>query len=135
MAQEILVKESLEKEKFEAGKELLKRLAKTDFKVLAAFWLWIKERNEWELVIASPWVNQNGSLNAYRKIDDIFFGEPSPISDFEFTNLHVMDTTKPLIKALRTYAKEHHTNLAGKRLKDHWFGDVSIDDAYLYFVK
>jgi hypothetical protein len=135
MAQEILVKEALEEKKIEAGRELLKRLAKTDFKVVAALWLWTTERPEWELIVASPWVNKNGPLEAYRKIDDIFFGEPRPISEFDFTNIYAMDTSKPLIKALRNYAKKKKIDFTGKRLKDYWLDDVSVDDAYVYFVK
>jgi len=61
MAQEILVKEPLEEKKIEAGKELLARLAKTDFKVAAALWLWTTERPYSDLVIASPWIKKTAS--------------------------------------------------------------------------
>jgi len=135
MAQEILVKEPLEEKKIEAGKELLNRLAKTDFNVTAALWLWSTERPYWDLVIASPWIKKNGLSKAYRKIDDIFFGAPRPISEFEFTSIYAMDTAKPLIKALRNFAKQKKADLSGRRLKDYWLDDVSVDDAYVYFVK
>ncbi|MDZ7361791.1 MAG: hypothetical protein ONB46_13855 [candidate division KSB1 bacterium] len=82
MAQEILVKAALEKEKIEAGKELLQRLAKTDFKVAAALWLWRLERPRWKLVIASPMVNKKGLLEAYNFIDTVY-GKPRPIPDSE----------------------------------------------------
>lgn len=135
MAQEILVKEPLEEKMIAAGKELLQRLAKTDFKVVAALWLWTTERPEWELVIASPWVNKNGPLKAYRKIDDIFYGPPRPISEFDFTNIYAMDTAKKLIKGLRKDAKKKNADFTGQRLRNYWLDDVSMDDAYIYFVK
>jgi hypothetical protein len=40
MAEEILVKEPLEKEMIEAGNELIRRLAKNEINVVAALWLW-----------------------------------------------------------------------------------------------
>jgi len=46
-----------------------------------------------------------------------------------------MDTAKPLIKALRNFAKQKKADLTGRRLKDYWLDDVSVDDAYVYFVK
>ncbi|MCI0692565.1 hypothetical protein L0337_11250 [candidate division KSB1 bacterium] len=135
MAQEILVKEPLEKEKVEAGKELLSRLAKTDFKIAAALWLWSAERPRWKLILASPAVSQKGVREAYNNIDNALYGKPHRISELELPDVHPMDTTKPLIKALRAHARKYHTNLAGERLKEYWLGDVSIDDAYVYFVK
>jgi hypothetical protein len=43
MATEILVKDPLEKEWIDGGQELLNRLAKADFKIVAALWLWERE--------------------------------------------------------------------------------------------
>ena len=135
MAQEILVKEILEKEKIEAGKELLQRLAKTNFKVAAAFWLWRVERPRWKLIIASPLISQRGLREALNKIDDAIYGKPHRIPELELLDISPMDTNKPLIKALRARAKKYHTDMAGERLKEDWVGDVSVEDAYVYFVK
>jgi hypothetical protein len=135
MVQEILVKEPLEKEKIEAGKELLLRLAKTDFKVVAALWMWNVQRPRWRLILASSSVGQKGLRQAYGKIDDALYGKPHRIAEVDLADVHPMDTTKPLIKALRAHAKKYHTDMAGKRLDGYWLGDVSVDDAYVYFVK
>jgi len=135
MAQEILVKEILEKEMVKAGKELLQRLAKTDLKITAALWLWASERNRWRLVIASPWVNKNGPLETYDKIRAVLYEKTDPVRGLPLMDIQVMETTAPLIKALRVYAKKYQTDLAGERLKDYWLGDVSVDDSYVYFVK
>jgi hypothetical protein len=135
MAQEILVKEVLEKEKIEAGQELLRRLAKTDFKVAAALWLWRIERPRWKLILASPAINKNGIRAAYDKIDEALAGMSQRIPELDLVDIHPLATNKPLIKALRARAKKYHTDMAGERLKEDWIGDVSIDDAYVYFVK
>jgi hypothetical protein len=134
MAQEILVKAALEKEKIEAGKELLQRLAKTDFKVAAALWLWRLERPRWKLIIASPMANKNGLREAYNRIDEVY-EKPRPIPELDLMDIYPMETTESLIKALRAQARKYHTDMAGERLEGYWLGDVSIDDAYVYFVK
>lgn len=135
MAEEILVKSALEKERIKAGKELLQRLTKTDLKVKAALWLWRAERPRWKLILASPFVNKKGQLEAYNKIDQTLYGDLGQIPDLEVSDIKPMATNKPLIKALRSHAKKYQSDLAGKRFEQYWLGDVAIDDAYIYFVK
>lgn len=135
MAQEILVKDVLEREKIAAGKDLLQRLSQTDFKIVAAFWLWTMERNEWRLVVSSPWQDKHGPLKSYRKIRETLAQPPELIAQLRLPEVLALDTKKPLIKALRAYAKKYRTNLAGERLRDYWLDHVSVDDSYIYFVK
>jgi hypothetical protein len=134
MAQEILVKEALERGKIEGGRKLVQRLFKTEIKPVAAFWLWRAESLEWWLVIASPWLDKQES-RGYRKIDAIISGKDDPIPELQPLDISILDTRTPLIKGLRAHARKHHTNLAGQRFRGTWFGDVSVDDAYVYFVK
>jgi len=135
MAQEILVKEALERDKITAGGKLLQRLIKTEIKPVAALWLWRAESSVWWLVLASPWIDKQGPRKAYRKIDAVISSKEDPIPELHPLDISVSDTREPLIKGLRAHAKKHHTNLAGERFRDAWFGDVSVDDAYVYFVK
>lgn len=135
MATEILVKDPLEKEWIDGGKELLKRLARTDFKVVAALWLWERERPHWQLVLASPFVTQNGTREAHHKIWEALREKPHPFLEWELMDVHAMATTEPLIRALRSQAKKYNTDLAGRRLREYWVGDMAVDDAYIYFVK
>jgi len=134
MAQEIVVKEFLTERMIEAGEELIYRLAKTDLKLVAAFWAWHIESNEWRLTLSSPWINKHGPQKAYRKIDEAL-ATPVPISGLKPLDMSARETSDPLIKALRAHARERHTNLAHTRLKDHWFGDESVNDFYIYFIK
>ncbi len=134
MAQEILVKEALTEKMIEAGAELIQRLAKTDFKLVAALWLWHVEPAEWWLTLSSPWIDKHGLNKAYRKIDEAL-SKPEPISGLKPLDISAVETNAPLIKALRDYAKERHTNLVNTRLKYLWFGDGAVDEAYIYFVK
>jgi len=134
MAEKILVKEALEREKIEAGSKLVQRLAKTEIKPVAALWLWRAESLEWWLVIASPWLDKQGS-RGYRKIDAMISSKDDPIPELQPLDISVLDTRTPLIKGLRAHARKHRTNLAGQRFRGTWFGDASVDDAYVYFVK
>jgi len=134
MAQEILVKEALTEKMIEAGDELIQRLAKTDFKLVAALWLWHVEPAEWWLTLSSPWIDKHGLNKAYRKIDEAL-SRPVPIAGLNPLDISAVETNRPWIKALRVHAKERRTNLANTRLRYFGFGDDSVDDAYIYFVK
>ncbi len=133
MATEILVKDPLEKEMIEGGRELVLRLARTGFNVSAALWLWNRERPYWRLLIASPAVKKSLD-DAYQKIGDALREKP-PFPNWEMTRIQPLTNSEPVIKALRSQAKKYRTNMAGERLKESWLGDVSFDDAYIYFVK
>jgi hypothetical protein len=135
MCEKILIKEVLEREKIEAGSKLVQRLAKTEIKPVAAFWLWRAESLEWWLVIASPWIDKQGPIKAYRKIDAMIASKDDPIPELQPLDISVSDTREPLIKGLRAYARKNRTNLAGRRFRGTWFGDAPVDDAYVYFVK
>ncbi len=76
-----------------------------------------------------------GESAVRNRIDDPLYGKSGQIPDLELTDINPMATTKPLIRALRAQAKKSKTELAGERLEDYWLGDVSVDDAYVYFVK
>lgn len=133
MATEILVKEPLEKEMIEGGRELVQRLMKTSFKVSAALWLWNREKPYWRLLIASPSA-QKKLQEADHKISAALYEKP-PFPNWELTDIYSVTNSEPLIKAFRSHAKKYKTNMADKRFKESWFGDVSLEDSYIYFVK
>ena len=135
MVTEILVKEPLEREMIEGGSELLKRLEKSGIKATVAFWLWSSETGRWELVISSPWVNKLGAIESFRQLHGIYYGTSGPIAGLKLLQIDLAETNRPLIKALRAEAKKYHKDFAGERLKGAWFGDVHLEDAYIYFVK
>jgi hypothetical protein len=52
----------------EAGKNLLKKLDKAEFKVQAALWLYMSEPEEWRLIFASPIIDDEGPKKAYEEV-------------------------------------------------------------------
>jgi len=58
----------LVKEIIDDGKELIEALDETQFEVKAAMWFYQADSDEWRLLIASPYVEENGPKKAYNLI-------------------------------------------------------------------
>ncbi|MEK7395463.1 MAG: hypothetical protein AAB116_00865, partial [Candidatus Poribacteria bacterium] len=54
----------------EGGKRLLKALDEAGINVPGAFWLYFPESEEWRLVFVMPKIKKEGSLKAYKLIDN-----------------------------------------------------------------
>jgi hypothetical protein len=68
MAEDAVVKEQLTGAMIEAGAELTLKLDEMGVPVVAAFWLFVPELNEWRLQFASPDVSSRGPREVYDKI-------------------------------------------------------------------
>lgn len=135
MAGEILVKEPLTREMIEAGEELLRRLKSISFDVVAAFWIYTSEVNEWRLALAWPEVDQKGPREAYLMIWQVLYGESEPIAELDLPTLTVLSPKETLVRTLAG-ANQHLTllNLGRHRLSDFYLNDVHVEDLYLYFI-
>src|SRR5213080_3706035 len=114
MAEEILVKEYLTKEMIEAGKELLHRLETANFEVVAAFWLYYSEAQEWRLTLAWPLVDKEGPRKAYEKIGEVLDQAGNKISGLGLLNVTVVSPNNTLVRALASASDL--IALQGKRL-------------------
>lgn len=63
-----MLKTVLVKELIDEGARLLQELDRRDYPVPQAFWLYLPESDYWRLVMASPLVDQQGPLAAYRDL-------------------------------------------------------------------
>lgn len=133
MAEEILVKEPLTREMIEAGAELLRRLDEIDLDVVAAFWFYTSETNKWKLMLACPSVDTEGQKAAYGKIWDVLYGRPDGVPGIESTDTVVLSPSETTVKALA--GVNRLGNLTNKRLPRSNFGDIYVEDIYVYFVK
>jgi hypothetical protein len=61
-----MVKEALVDSKIDAGRRLTKSLENAKLRVAASLWFFDTESNRWQLVIASPAVDQEGPAGVYR---------------------------------------------------------------------
>ena len=55
----------------QAGKGLLDLLDETEFDVRVAAWIYNREEDEWKFTLASPFIEKNGALTAFRLLQTL----------------------------------------------------------------
>jgi hypothetical protein len=131
MAEEPLVKESLTEEMKKAGADLTRKLDEAKWPVVASFWLFIAEENEWKLFLASPKLVSDGPKNAYEAISDALSTLREHFPTLE--SISVMPPNHELVRALRSAIQTGWT-IGGIRFSKNTINGRFIDDAYLYRV-
>ena len=58
-------------EQIESGKQLIDKLNDDRFEVQVAFWARLTDEEKWYLYLASPFVDDNGPTEAYRRVFDV----------------------------------------------------------------
>jgi hypothetical protein len=115
----------------EGGKRLLKALDESGINVPGAFWLYFPEAEEWRLVFVMPKVKKEGSLKAYRLIDNELRKLDS-ISDMLSLHVTVRDPSDDLIKAMRKAIKTEPDAIEDIFWDKRPVNGVYIDGAYIY---
>src|ERR1700730_19004979 len=82
----------------EAGKKLIEALDVSDFRVKAAFWLYLEESEEWRLYIATPLVKEYGPREVYSRVLKVL--KESKISSIDLSEISVIDTADGLVTVL-----------------------------------
>jgi hypothetical protein len=131
MAEEVVVKEPLSTQRIVAGKKLVELLDGNDFEVVAAFWLFSAQSNNWRLMIASPLVERDGPQSVYRRIHTMVSMIPDEFPWLNLGNITVLSPEDNLVQLLR---KAVHTDKGfyGIQFSRSRINDVFIDDAYIY---
>jgi hypothetical protein len=121
----------LVEDQIEDGRRLMARLVAEGFKVTAASWIWDSEDGQWYLFLASPVVDHEGEIKAYRRVHLLMGQMPQPFS------LHPLDVkviekadpiTKDVVAFRDRYAGRSPTWFRGTRL-----GELAIEAAaYVY---
>src|SRR6476660_1045033 len=112
MAKEILVRDYLTTEMIEAGSDLFRLLDAAKFEVVAAFWLYYPEAEEWRLTLAWPEMNEKGPREAYERIGKTLDKAPEPKLDL--LNITVVSPDNTIVRALAS--ANNLAALSGKRL-------------------
>ena len=131
-----MVKTSLVEADFLAGRRLLLALfypsqpGQVPFPVKAAFWLYYAESEEWRLVIATPLVDEQGSLKTYSQLQPVLFSiQPS---DLSLQNIAVRSNSDPLVKAFRRALRMAPGSSDLRFPKGTVEGRTYIEGAYVY---
>jgi len=127
MATTVLVERDIQE-----GKDLIEALDKTEFKVDASLWFYSSDSDEWRLLIASPFVEENGPRKSYGFIRSVL-AQPSPPSGISLKNVSVLSPKNQLIKLLKT-AISTGPDIAGIRFTRNVINNTLIEDAYIYRI-
>lgn len=115
----------------EFGKQLTQQLKDTGFPFEGAFWLYDEEADDWRLVVVTSLLDEEGRLEAYRRLTQVIPG--SRWSSLRL-NLTVMSPQNPTFTALKkTFA--NGKSVEGVRLQHQVVNGVLIPAAYLYEIR
>jgi len=131
MADEPLVKEPLTEEMINAGAELTRRLDEANWLVVASFWYFVPEQNQWKLIFASPRLLSDGPAQAYYAIR-----RASPALREQFPSLKQIYVVPPDDEVVEALGLAVHTGwtISGIRFSRNTINGRFIEDAYLYRI-
>lgn len=133
MAKETLVREHFTNEMISDGEELLRRLESRGVKLVAAFWLYLSEAEEWRLTLVSPQVDSQGPRSLYNTIREALQETPNgKASSLELLNITVLSPNDTIVRALAS--ANDLVALSGKRLSESRFNGIYVQDVYIYFI-
>ncbi|MBI3209102.1 MAG: hypothetical protein HYZ37_09420 [Candidatus Solibacter usitatus] len=133
MVENTVLKEQLTGEMIEAGAKLIQDLDEQGVVFPVAVWYFLSERNQWQLVFASPLVRSMGSRGFYEKISEARKALGVLADALPLFSTRVMDTSDRLPKNLLTGL---HTGpgLSRIRLSREVIDRHFIDDALVYRI-
>ena len=128
-------------DQIEAGKRLMLALEANGFEIRLAFWAKPSDEMRWYLYLASPFVSQNGPLEAYRFVLDVMKNHLD--LGIEFFDIKVLGLDDSLTKAGLAVMKPRVVSspfavnpprpFAGMtRFNGTTLGGLSIDGAVFY---
>lgn len=131
MAEETLVKEALTEEMKKAGAELTRKLDEAKWPVVASFWYFVPDDNQWKLILASPKLEAEGPKHSYEEISKA----ASTLRHY-FGSLEFISVVAPHHDVVRTLGSAIQTgwSIKGIRFSKNVINGHFIDDAYVYRV-
>jgi|GEM_PF-5025220 len=93
--------------RFDQGWELIKALDAAGFPIKAAFWSPVDGAEDWRLFIASPLVDQQGSLKAYQFIQAVLAKLPAngrPVAKLALSDISVIGLKSNLFREVKARA-------------------------------
>ncbi len=126
-----MVKELLVEDRIEAGKLLTESLDKANLQIVASFWIFDSEANEWRLMLATRLVDEEGPTKTLRKIQTLLHKNQALGRVLDLRDIYLAgpedQIVKDLRKGLRTGKKFKGLRLTGGVVGGHF-----VEDAYVY---
>ncbi len=147
MAEESVVKEQLLSEAIGAADKLTMALRRrSDFELVASFWLYTSDENRWRLFIATPLFDSQGPLFVYNLIQNILAENWDMSLIFRLHSISAQSPNHPVVKALRSLGpleikdlpptpRPSPTVRAPRRIAHSRVQDVFVEDALIYFLQ
>ncbi|HXU36076.1 MAG TPA: hypothetical protein VN937_06900 [Blastocatellia bacterium] len=101
------------------------------FRIKAAFWWYLPEASEWRLFIATPLVDEEGPLQAFRDINTVLASRLDLHSDISLQNISVLSPKDPIIKAINK-AMKILPDREGARFTRSTLNGTFVEDAFVY---
>lgn len=123
-------KKALEERDIKEAEKLIKALDKSKFKVRAAMWFYLTDSDEWRLIIASPFVEENGPKWAYNFVQKEL-ARLTPHLNITLKDISVLSPKDELIKILRKGIRIG-PGISGIRFSRNVINNILIEDAYIF---
>jgi hypothetical protein len=117
----------------EGGKRLIEALEQVHFRIQAALWLYDPEAFVWQLIIATPLVDERGPRYTYTEIQKVMRSMTPPLS-ISLEDISVLSPADNLIKLLGK-AVRVPSGLPGVRFTRNTINSKYIEDAYSYRIR
>ena len=111
------------------GAELTKELDRGGWPVVASFWLYDAEINQWKLVLASPVVEEHGPRAGYRRVSRRWMPSTRPS---RWVVSPSSPPAIPIVHALASSAYARGESVEARRVSRTMVNREFVDDAYLY---
>lgn len=131
MAEATVVKEALDEDMKRLGAALTRALDEAGRPIVAAFWYYESDENQWMLMLASPRVTLDGGRESYMAVIDAL--DALHLSRANVNNIRVVAPDHPVVRALMSRIQTGWT-ITGIPFSRQAIDRSIIDDAYIYRV-
>jgi hypothetical protein len=118
----------------EGGRDLVQELRSEGFPLLAAMWYLEPESDEWQLMLASPLVTEEGTRAAYERVQHALQQIREKHPTLRLSQTVVRSPQEPLMRAVRTGLKLKPGS-EGMWLAGTSLGDSFVNRAFVYFAE
>jgi hypothetical protein len=131
MAENTIIKEYLSPDMIESGAKLIGRLDELGLPIVAAFWFFDSEINDWYLGVATPDRDAPGS-KVYRRIREARKALGDEVAAIPMFGVRLIDVNDKTVRTLRKNVQTEPRALSCIRLKGNAFDGHYIDDVLIY---
>lgn len=131
MAEETVVKEALNEEMKCLGASLTRGLDEAGWPIVAAFWYFESDENQWMLMLSSPRVTLDGGGESYMAVIDAL--DALRLSRSNVNHIRVVAPDHPVVRALMSRIQTGWTITAIPFSRQAIDRSI-IEDAYIYRV-